>query len=98
MNHAHKKHNLIYIDFRDNGIVISISIAQLIFEFINVVFYGVYMNFFYGMNGELMDKFFALYNITTLMVIQPSFYLKGDENFRKNWVNHGPIQAIKMML
>ena len=78
---------------RDNGIVISISIAQLIFEPINILFFHIYIHVFYGYSF-FIDKFFDLFNILSLMVIAPCFYLRGDEIFRRNWITFGPLKAI----
>ena len=81
--------------FRDNGIVISISIAQWLFEYVNILFFHLYMHKYHGFD-TLADKCFDLYNIFTMMVIAPCFYLRGDETFRRNWANLGPIQTIKI--
>ena len=80
---------------RDNGIVISISIAQWLFEYVNILFFHLYMHKYHGFD-TLADKCFDLYNIFTMMVIAPCFYLRGDETFRRNWANLGPIQTIKI--
>ena len=85
----------IYLFFRDNGIVISVSIAQWVFELFNIVFFICFLNFIIGYS-LLIDKFFGLYNVVTIMIIQPSFYLKGDETFRRNWANHGFFEAMKI--
>ena len=82
---------------RDNGIVISISIIQWATEVANFVFYYIYMYFLHGLSNY-SDKFFALYLITFTMVIQPSFYLGGDFNFRRNLVQHGIFFAVKSVL
>ena len=86
----------IHIDFssRDNGIVISISIVQWLFEYINILFVHLYMHAILGYS-PLMDKLFGLYKIGSLMVVEPCFYLKGDETFRRNWANLGFIEAMK---
>ena len=81
--------------FRDNGIVISVSIAQWVFELFNIVFFICFLNFIVGYS-LLIDKFFGLYNVITIMIIQPAFYLKGDETFRRNWANHGFFEAMKI--
>ena len=81
--------------FRDNGIVISISIAQWLFEYVNILFFHLYMHKYHGFD-TLADKCFDLYNIFTMMVIAPCFYLRGDETFRRNWANLGPKQTIEI--
>ena len=53
------------------------------------------MHIFYGYS-LLIDKFFDLYNIFALMVVEPCFYLRGDETFRRNWATLGPVKAIKI--
>ena len=80
---------------RDNGIVISISIVQWLYEWVNICFFHIYIHSFSG-TSLLIDHFFDLYNITALMVIEPCFYLRADETFRRNWANLGPLQAIKL--
>ena len=47
--------------FRDNGIVISISIAQWLFEYVNILFFHLYMHKFHGFDtlaeeGRKMQK------------------------------------------
>ena len=44
----------------------------------------------------LADKYFELYKIFSMMVIQPCFYLRADETFRRNWANLGAMNAIKI--
>ena len=80
---------------RDNGIVISISIVQWLYEWVNICFFHIYIHTFSG-TSLLIDNFFDLYNIAALMVIEPCFYLRADETFRRNWANLGPFQAIKL--
>ena len=81
---------------RDNGIVISISIVQWLFEWVHICFFHIYVHNFSG-TSLLIDNFFDLYNIAALMVIEPCFYLRADETFRRNWATLGPIQAIKLV-
>lgn len=82
---------------RDNGIVISISIIQWVLEMINVVVYYTYIYFLHGISNY-GDKFFSLYLITFAMIIQPSFYLNGDSNFRRNLDKKGIFEALKIAL
>ena len=83
--------------FRDNGIVISISLIQWIVEFIHMV---IYYSYIYMLNGysNLIDKFFNLYAIVVNVIILPCFYLNGEAAFRRNLVTFGPMRAMKNVI
>ena len=89
--------NTSYFFIPDNGLVISISIIQWTFEVINVFVYLLYIYFIYGYSNFL-DKFFTLYLIFFMTVLQPSFYLNGDAAFRRLVANEGLIRAVKWAL
>ena len=82
---------------RDNGLVISISIIQWGIEVVNTILYYIYVIFLNGISNYA-DKFFSLYLITFTMIIQPSFYLYGDAEFRRSLVDHGFFVTIKNYL
>ena len=83
--------------FRDNGIVISISVIQWIVEVLhmNIFYFYIYMIVGYS---NIIDKFFNLYLIIIMVVVLPSFYLNGEAAFRRNLVVHGPFKAIKNVI
>ncbi len=82
---------------RDNGIVISISIIQWAIEIINIVSYYSYILFLHGWSNYL-DKFFSIYLISFTMIIQPSFYLNGDQTFRRSLDQKGLWSALKAVI
>lgn len=79
---------------RDNGIVISISIIQWGIELIHTVSYYLYVYYLHGISNYA-DKIFSVYLIVFHMIIQPSFYLNGDAEFRRNLSNNGLFSALK---
>ena len=79
---------------RDNGIVIRISIIQWFVEMCNLIFYFIYVMYIFGWN-LLADKFFNLYCVLVIMVIQPAFYVTGDSQFRAALASRGFIHAMK---
>ena len=83
--------------FRDNGIVISISVIQWIVEVLhmNIFYFYIYMIVGYS---NIIDKFFNLYLITITIIILPSFYLKGEAAFRRNLTVNGPFKAMKNVI
>ena len=83
--------------FRDNGIVISISVIQWIVEVLhmNIFYFYIYMIVGYS---NIIDKFFNLYLIIIMVVVLPSFYLNGEAAFRRNLVAHGPFRAMKNVI
>ena len=83
--------------FRDNGIVISISIIQWIAELIHNAIFYFYIFLLVGYSNTF-DKFFNLYLITIMVIILPSFYLNGEAAFRRNLVVHGPFKAMKNVI
>ena len=79
---------------RDNGILIRISVIQWCVEMCNLVFYFIYVIFFLGWNQNV-DKFFNIYNVAFVMMVQPAFYVSADANFRAIWAKYGIVQAVK---
>ena len=82
---------------KDNGIVISISIVQWGIEVVNTIMYFCYVHYLHGISNYA-DKLFNLYLITFIVIIQPSFYLNGDPEFRRNLANNGILATIKSYL
>ena len=78
---------------RDNGIVIRISILQWCVEMANLVFYFVYVTFFLGWSSQV-DKFFNVYNVAFVMIVQPGFYVCADSNFRAVLTKYGVLYAV----
>ena len=83
-----------YNIFRDNGIVISISVVQCSVEFILMITCSFYI---YILNGysKTFDKFFNIYLLIVTVIILPTFYLNGEAAFRRNLVAYGPFRALK---
>ena len=83
-----------YNIFRDNGIVISISVVQCSVEFIFKITCSFYI---YILNGysKTFDKFFNIYLLIVTVIILPTFYLNGEAAFRRNLVAYGPFRALK---
>ena len=83
-----------YFHFRDNGIVISISVIQCIVEVVHMnVFY--FYSFMLTGYSNVIDQYFNLYMIIITVIILPSFYLNGEAAFRRNLVVYGPFKAMK---
>ena len=80
--------------FRDNGIVISISVLQCSVEFIFMITCSFYI---YILNGysKTFDKFFNIYLSIVTVIILPTFYLNGEAAFRRNLAAYGPFRALK---
>lgn len=57
----------------------------------------VFVSFVHGIN-HIIDKFFNLYVVTFIIIVQPAFYLTGDIEFRTNVANNGYLNAIKKVL
>ena len=83
-----------YNIFRDNGIVISISVLQCSVEFIFMITCSFYI---YILNGysKTFDKFFNIYLSIVTVIILPTFYLNGEAAFRRNLAAYGPFRALK---
>ena len=79
---------------RDNGVLIRISVIQWCVEMCNLVFYFIYVIFFIGWNLHV-DKFFNIYNVAFVMIVQPAFYVSADANFRAILAKYGIVQAVK---
>ncbi len=73
---------------QDNGIVIYISIVQWVIEMINFILYHVYIYFIHGISN-FADKFYSLYLMAFILMIQPCFYITGDATFRRKVMEDG---------
>ena len=80
--------------FRDNGIVISISVVQCSVEFILMITCSFYIYFLNGYS-KTFDKFFNIYLSIVTVIILPTFYLNGEAAFRRNLAAYGPLRALK---
>ena len=83
-----------YNIFRDNGIVISISVVQCSVECILMITCSFYIYFLNGYS-KTFDKFFNIYLSIVTVIILPTFYLNGEAAFRRNLVAYGPFRALK---
>ena len=95
MNSVKKGTSNFYSPYRDEGITIRISILQWFVETCNLILYLVYFMFFVGLS-PIADKFFNVYLVAFVMIIQPSFYISGDYRFRVNVANHGLFRALQI--
>ena len=88
--------------FRDTGISLQIQMYQLyseIFVFFTYLFLVVLLTFLNPYRQQI-NKFFAGRVIQSVVhfiiyVVQPLFYLHGDQSFRKNCINQGIWHALK---
>ena len=83
-----------YNIFRDNGIVISISVVQCSVECILMITCSFYIYFLNGYS-KTFDKFFNIYLSIVTVIILPTFYLNGEAAFRRNLAAYGPFRALK---
>ena len=83
-----------YNIFRDNGIVISISVVQCSVECILMITCSFYIYFLNGYS-KTFDKFFNIYLSIVTVIILPTFYLNGEAAFRRNLAAYGPLRALK---
>ena len=84
-------------DYRDNGIVLSISMIQWLLEVINLINYLVFFFFFNGWS-KIIDKLYNIFIVSFYAIFQPAFYLNGDFRFRRNLDNKGFIEAFRLAL
>jgi hypothetical protein len=90
------------IFFRDTGISLQIQMFQLyseIFVFFTYLFLIILLTFLNPYRQQI-NKFFVGRVIQSVVhfiiyVVQPLFYLHGDESFRKNCINQGIWHALK---
>ena len=80
--------------FRDNGIVISISVIQWIVEVLHMTIFYLY-SYMKTDYTNIIDQFFNLYAIIITVIILPSFYLNGEAAFRRNLAIYGSFKAMK---
>ena len=90
-------HFSIDLRFRENGVLISISICQWAFEIGHLFVYLSYIFLVYG-QFVILDKLFNLYLMIGGEILQPSFYLMGDKAFRKDLSNKGLMIALKIAI
>ena len=89
-NKGHHNRN----SFRDNGIVISISVIQWIVEVLHMTIFYLY-SYMKTDYTNIIDQFFNLYAIIITVIILPSFYLNGEAAFRRNLAIYGSFKAMK---
>lgn len=56
-----------------------------------------YVHFLNGYS-PVVDKFFALYVVAFFTIVQPAFYLAGDNEFRTDIANYGFLMAVKKIV
>ena len=84
----------IKINYRDQGMIFSVSISQWIMEACLVVLILIYNKYFH-MKSIIWDRHFGNFNAFIGLVIHPAFIFMGDFNFRRKWQEEGLMNALR---